>query len=71
MKLLNFIIEEIRLKVTHKFEWTLDDIRIEKKSFQSLFRPLFVFLFFEVSALLDDMHCPNLVQYQGKLMVQP
>ena len=47
-----------KLKKTSKFEWTLDDIRIEKVILTPIWANFF--FFFEVSALLDVRYCPKL-----------
>ena len=56
------------LSKTSKFEWTLDNIRIEK----IISAPIWLTekFFSEVSALLDVRHCPKLqsCEYQGKLI---
>ena len=43
-------------KITSKFEWMLDDIRIEK----IILVPIWATNFFEVSALPDVRHCLKL-----------
>ena len=55
-----------------KFEWMLDNIRIEKIILATIWATefFFFFFFFEISALLDVRQCPKL-QYQGRLMTQP
>ena len=64
------IMTENNLKVSSKaskFEWALDNIRIDK----IILVPIWAITFFlEVSALLDVRNCPSLVQYQGKLLIQ-
>ena len=51
------------LKEKRKFEWTHDDIRIEKiisaRIWDTFFFFFFSFFFFEVSALVDVRHCPK------------
>ena len=42
---------------TSRFEWTVDNIRIEKTISAPI---LVVIFFFEVSAVLDVRHCPKL-----------
>ena len=44
-------------ELTSKFEWTLDDIRIEKIISALIWATIF---FLTVSALLDVKHCPKL-----------
>ena len=46
-------------ELTSKFEWTLDDIRIEKIISDLIWATIF-FFFLTVSALLDVKHCPKL-----------
>ena len=47
--------------ITSKFEWTLNDIRIEKIILVQLSDTFFFFFFFfEVLALLDVRYCPKL-----------
>ena len=41
-------------KLTRKFEWTLDYIKVENSV------PIWATIFFEVSALLDVRQCPKL-----------
>ena len=45
---------------TSKFEWTLDNIRIEKIISATIWATEFFFFFFEISALLDVRQCPKL-----------
>ena len=45
------------LNQTSKFEWTLDEIRIENIISAPIWATKFLF---EVSALLDATHCPKL-----------
>ena len=45
-------------ELTSQFEWTLDDIRIEKIISALIWATIFFFL--TVSALLDAKHCPKL-----------
>ena len=47
---------KLLLNPTSKFEWILDDIRIEK----IISAPIWAPIFFKVSALLDVRHCPKL-----------
>ena len=48
--------KDINFAVTSKFEWMLDDIRIENIVLASIWDTTF----FEVSLLLDVRHCPKL-----------
>ena len=52
-----------------KFEWTLDNIRKE----EIILAPIWATFFFKFPLyyMLDIVQGSNLVQYQGKLMMQP
>ena len=57
----------IKWDKTSKFEWMLNNIRIEK----IILAPILATKhFLEVLTLLLDIVCCNLVQYQGKIMMQ-
>ena len=49
---------QIKLRKTSKFEWMLDNMRIEKM----ISAPIWAtnFLFFKISALSDVRNCPKL-----------
>ena len=59
-----------KLNKTSKFEWTLDNNRIEKIILAPIYAPIF-FWRFQFYQMFDIVPSCNIVQYQGKLMMQP